>query len=95
MCKHTETKKDVFSKVAVRRYLRFSDPITVLGMFTFKVECRRYILLKIQTIKRLEINFIKSIYPEKQKTKKPAVNRRQKLQEFHMKDFIVDSETGE
>lgn len=77
MCANTETKKNVFSKVAVQRYLRFSDPITVLGMFTFKVECRRYILLKIQTIKRLEINFIKSIYPEKtNKQKTTAVNRR-------------------
>lgn len=54
-----------------------SDLITMLGMLTFKVECRRDILLKIQTI-RLEINFIQSIHHEKPSKKT------YKGKEFHM-----------
>lgn len=56
-------------------------------MFTFKVECRRYILLKIQTIKRLEINFIKSIYPEKQNKNKTCREQKAKTSRISHERF--------
>lgn len=58
---NTKREKCVQQDIAVQSYLGFLDLITVLGMHSLMVECRRYISLKIHDnsvalMERLEIN---------------------------------------